>query len=78
MKTLHDIEVNPGLLWDYDFSTEDYQTERFFIWYLGRLLERGTAEEVKRVPLPIIAQYLDQLSIPSGIRRFWKWYLEAA
>jgi len=78
MKTLHDIEVNPGLLWDYEFSTSEYHTEAFFIWYLGRLLERGTAVEVKRIPRDLIARYLDQLSIPSRIRRFWEWYLKAA
>ncbi len=78
MKTLHDIEVNPGLLWDYDFAPSECQTETFFIWYLGRLLERGTAIEVKRIPLDLIARYLDQLSISSKIRRFWKWYLKAA
>ena len=76
MKTLHGIEVNRGLLWDYDFSPDKLQEEGFFVWYLGRLLERGTAAEVKPVPREIIARYLDRLTIPYRIRRFWKWYLE--
>lgn len=75
MKTLYNIEVNKGLLWDYDFAPEKLQEESFFIWYLGRLLERGTAAEVKRIPLEIIAQYLERLRLSSRIRRFWKWYL---
>ena len=75
MKTLYNIEVNPGLLWDYDYSPSELQKESFFFWYLGRLLERGTAAEVKCIPQEIIARYLDQLSIPYRIRRFWKWYL---
>jgi len=75
MKTLHNIEVNKGLLWDYDFAPEEFQKESFFIWYLGRLLERGTAAEVKRIPLEVIAQYLDRLHVSSRILRFWKWYL---
>jgi hypothetical protein len=76
MKTLYDIEVNPGLLWDYDFSPSELQKENFFILYLGRLLERGTAAEVKCIPREIIARYLDRLSVPQRIRRFWKWYLQ--
>ena len=76
MKTLYGIEVNPGLLWDYEFSPDNLQEEGFFIWYLGRLLERGTADEVKHLPREIVARYLDRLSIPHRIRRFWKWYLE--
>jgi len=69
MTTLHNIEVNKGLLWDYDFAPDEIQQESFFIWYLGRLLERGTATEVKRVPFQVIAQYLDRLHISSRIRR---------
>lgn len=75
MQTLYGIQVNRGLLWDYDFSPEKLQDEAFFIWYLGRLLERGTADEVKRIPHEIIIRYLDRLSIPDRIRRFWNWYL---
>jgi hypothetical protein len=78
MKTLYDIEVNQGLLWDCDFSPEKLQDENFFLWYLGRLLERGTAAEVKRLPQEIIARHLDRLAIPGRIRRFWEWYLGKA
>ena len=78
MKTLHNIEVNPALLWDYDFSPEQMQEEKFFIWYLGRLLDRGTAAEVKRIPTAVVAQYLERLSIPRRVRRFWQWYLNKA
>ena len=76
MKTQHDIEINPALLWDYDFSPEEMQEERFLIWYLGRLLERGTADEVKRVPTQVIAKYLDRLALSHRVQRFWSWYLK--
>ena len=78
MKTLNGIEVNPGLLWDHDFSPTDIQQERFLIWYLGRVLERDTAAEVKRIPREVIAQYLDRLSLSQRVRRFWQWYLYEA
>jgi hypothetical protein len=54
------------------------QEENFFIWYLGRLLDRGTAAEVKRIPTEVVAQYLERLSIPRRVRRFWQWYLNKA
>jgi hypothetical protein len=78
MKTLYNIEVNPALLWDYDFVPEQMQEESFFIWYLGRLLDRGTAAEVKRIPPEVVAQYLERLSLPRRVRRFWQWYLNKA
>jgi hypothetical protein len=78
MNTLYNIEVNKALLWDYNFSPEEIHEERFFIWYLGRLLERGTAVEVKRLPREVIARYLDRLSISHRVRRFWEWYLKNA
>ena len=78
MRTLYDIEVNPALLWDYNFKPEEIRGEQFFVWYLGRLLERGTKEEVKKVPLKVVADYLDRLAISSRVRRFWNWYLTSA
>lgn len=76
LKTLYGIEVNPALIWDYDFQPDQMQQEEFFVWYLGRLLEKGTAEEIKQVPPVVIAQYLDRLRISRRVRRFWRWYLQ--
>lgn len=78
MKTLYNIEVNTGLLWDYNFSPTELEQESFFIWYLGRLLERGTAAEVKLIPTEIVDRYLERLSISRRVRRFWEWYLHEA
>lgn len=78
MNTLYNIEVNKALLWDYNFSPDEIYGERFFIWYLGRILEHGTAAEVKRLPREVIACYLDRLSISQRVRRFWEWYVKNA
>jgi len=51
------------------------QEESFFVWYLGRLLERGTAAEVKRIPVEVVGQYLNRLNIPRRVRRFGEWYI---
>ena len=78
MKTLYNIEVNPALMWDYDFTSEQMQEESFLIWYLSRLLDSGTAAEVKRLPVEVVARYLDHLSISHRVRRFWEWYIKKA
>jgi hypothetical protein len=75
MKTLHNININPGLMWDYQFSPSEYQTEEFFVWYLGRLLERGTFAEVREIPHELIKRYWNDLTLSSRVRRFWQWYL---
>jgi hypothetical protein len=78
MKTLYNIEVNPALLWDYEFSPTEMGEESFLVWYLGRLLERGMAAEGKRLPIEVIARYLNRLSISRRVRRFWEWYIKNA
>lgn len=78
MKTLYDIDVNPGLLWDHEFSPEEILQEPFFVWYLGRVLERGTAAEIKCIPRAVIAQHLERLRLSQRVRRFWQWYLNEA
>ena len=75
MRTLYGIEVNPGLFWDYNLTNEKLTTEEFLTFYLGRILERGTAREVKQIPTDVIRTYLDRLTIPSRVRKFWEWYL---
>jgi hypothetical protein len=52
--------------------------ESFLVWYLGRLLERGMAAEGKRLPIEVIARYLNRLSISRRVRRFWEWYIKNA
>ncbi|MEO0122441.1 MAG: hypothetical protein ABIL69_00325 [candidate division WOR-3 bacterium] len=46
-KTLYGIPVNENLIWDYDWSEEEYKTEKFFKWYLARVLSNGTAKDLK-------------------------------
>ncbi len=77
MKTLYEIQVNPALLWDYEFRQEEFRTEDFFVWYLGRQLDNGTFDEVRAIPHEVIAKYLDRLRICRRVREFWKWFLNA-
>ena len=42
--------VNKSLIWDYDFSEEDYGTEEFRRFYVGRVLARGS--DAEPVPTP--------------------------
>ncbi len=68
--------VNPDLVWDYDVLPEGEQTEAFRRWYIGRVLTRGRAGDVRAIGLRVIAAYLPHLALPPEIRRFWEWYLD--
>ena len=70
-KTLYDIPVNEKLIWDYDWKEEDYKTERFFKWYLARVLTYGTAYDLQHIPFEIIKKYLPELNIPRRVAKFW-------
>ena len=73
--TLYSIPVNEALIWDYEWKEEDYRTERFFKWYLARVLSNGTAKELKDIDFKIIGKYLKQLNISRAIAKFWFRYL---
>ena len=68
------LPVNPDLVWDYDVPPESQQSEGFRRWYIGRVLTRGQAEDVRAIGLQTIHIYLPQLTLPMEIRRFWEWY----
>jgi hypothetical protein len=68
------LPVNPNLVWDYDIPPEGQQSEAFRRWYIGRVLTRGRAEDVRAIGLRTIYIYLPQLVLPAEIRRFWEWY----
>ncbi len=68
------LPVNPDLVWDYDIPPESQQSEAFRRWYIGRVLTRGRAEDVRAIGLHVIYTYLPQLTLPTEIRRFWEWY----
>lgn len=72
--TLYNIPINEKLIWDYQFESHDYQTERFFKWYLARVLDHGTSRDVAQIPFKIIAKYLNSLRISRDVKAFWEWY----
>lgn len=74
--TLFGIPVNKNLLWDYQWSEEDYKTEKFFRWYLARVLSNGTAKELKDIDFNVIKKYLGELNISRKIARFWFHYFK--
>jgi hypothetical protein len=69
-----DFKVNKDLIWDYTFSEEDYHTEAFKKWYIGRVLVRGSFEDVKNIGFDTIYQYLYVITLPGQIRKFWEWF----
>jgi hypothetical protein len=74
--TLHGIPVNERLLWDYTWDRADYGTERFFKWYLARVLANGTTKDIRMIDITLIRKYLNSLiGIPRAVREFWSWYV---
>ncbi len=75
-ETLYDIPVNEKLLWDYDWSETDYKTDKFFKWYLARVLSNGTANDLRKTDFGLIKKYLNRLiGISRSTKCFWMWYL---
>jgi len=76
IETLYGVAVNKRLLWDYAWAEKDYKTEKFFKWYLARVLSNGTAKDLCNIDFKLIKKHLDDLmGVPRFIREFWKWYL---
>lgn len=68
------LPVNPALVWDYDIPGEQDQTEAFRRWYLGRMLMRGSSEDLRSVGFEAIYAYLPELNLSKTVRGFWEWY----
>ena len=68
------VRVNPQLVWDYDVSDEEKQSEAFRRWYVARVLTKGRAEDLRDLGLRTIYAYLPHIVLPSRITRFWEWY----
>lgn len=66
--------INPSLVWDYDIPDNPTQNEAFKRWYLGRVLTRGSADDIRKIGLATIYTHLPLLNLPSEIRMFWDWY----
>lgn len=65
---------NKQLIWDYELPPDADENEPFKRWYLGRVLTRGNAHDLKEVGFTTIYAYLPVLHLPSAIRQFWEWY----
>jgi len=66
--------VNKSLIWDYDFTGRDYDTEAFRRFYVGRVLTRGNDADLRAIGLETVRRYLPDLDIPREKREFWEWY----
>lgn len=68
------LGVNPHLIWDYDFTDAEHETDEFRQWYIGRVLQRGGMLDIQNVGIDNVRTYLPKVHIPSHIRDFWNWY----
>lgn len=76
MKTIDNISVNKGLIWDYEFSEEEKKTPFFADWYLSRVLNNGNYSDIKEIPIELIKKKLNKLQLSRQIKKFWEWYFK--
>ncbi len=70
------MEINHDLIWDYQFTPEQMQTDSFMKWYVARVLTRGGAADIHNVGVETIRKFLPEITLPKAIREFWDWYFE--
>lgn len=68
--------VRRELLWDYDVPADPEHDDGFMALYVGRVLDRGTAEDVRALGLDRIRRYLDVAPARREVIEFWRWYLD--
>ncbi len=70
------LSIRRELLWDYDVPPDPERNEAFVALYVGRVLDRGTAEDVRALGLDAIRRYLDRAPARREVIEFWRWYLK--
>jgi hypothetical protein len=68
------IIFNPKLIWDYDMPDDAQTNEAFREWYVGRVLTRGSDNDLRAVGFQMIHDHLPELVLPRQLREFWEWY----
>lgn len=68
------MPINEKLVWDYDIPPDAQENEAFREWYIGRVLTRGTDNDLRAIGLETIHYYFHRLKLPKRIRDFWEWY----
>ena len=70
------VPFNKALFWDYSIEPKDLENEEVFIFYLSRVLNNGSFQDLTEIPGEVIKKYFDRLHLSSRVRRFWEWYLK--
>ncbi len=68
------INFSKKLFWDYEITEQDLKKEDVLIFYISRILNNGTRDDVFEIPLELIEKHMDRLSLSGKVRKFWKWY----
>jgi len=71
----HKVKFNRKLFWDYQITQKDLENEDVFIFYLSRVLNNGSFQDITEIPVETIKKYLKKLHLASKVRKFWEWYL---
>ena len=70
------MKVNENLIWDYEFSPSQRETDAFKCWYIGRVLMRGAVADIQDIGVETIRAFLPRIQLPLGIHEFWEWFFQ--
>jgi len=72
------LKVRRELVWDYPIPAEPERDDGFRALYVGRVLDRGTAADVRSLGLPLIRRLLDVAPCRREVLEFWRWWFAAS
>lgn len=73
--TAMSVFVRREMMWDYPVPEDPESDDTFMALYVGRVLDRGTAEDVRALGLETIRRYLDVAPARREVIEFWRWWL---
>jgi hypothetical protein len=69
------VRVRKELVWDYDIPDDPESDEGFMAVYVARVLDRGTADDIRSLGVETIRRYLDVAPASRKVIEFWRWWL---
>jgi hypothetical protein len=70
------FNVRRELVWDYPIPSDPERDEAFVALYVGRVLDRGGADDVRALGTELIRKHIDAAPARREVLDFWRWWLE--
>jgi hypothetical protein len=70
------VRIRKRYLWDVDAERADIGSESFRRFYIERILQNGTMDDIRDIGLPEIRRVLPRINLSREVRDFWEWYFD--